>query len=63
MSGWVGVATPTLIYVGVEDRAEFDMIGVLVNDHGETKDGHVLTKAVEQGRVTVVFQHWLKRTR
>lgn len=63
MENFIGVASETLVYVGVADRAAFDRIGVPVRDHGENENGHVLSKTVGNfGRdeVTVIFQHWLK---
>lgn len=63
---YVGVPTPTLVYIGCPDRAEFDKIGAEAKDHGLDANGnHVITKAVtgpgsEEGRpVMVVFQHWI----
>lgn len=62
---FVGVATPSLIYVGCPDREEFDKIAVEARDI-RNDNGHVLTKMVEgpgstPGRpVKVVFQHWLE---
>jgi hypothetical protein len=52
------------VYVGVADRAAFDRIRAPCHDRGENRDGHVLTKSVEEtsdgGRTTVVFQYWIK---
>lgn len=48
------------VWIGVEEREKFDRIAAPVRDSGETEDGRVLTKVVEQGGVRVVFQHWLK---
>ena len=60
-SNFVGVATPTLIYVGVADRDEFDKIARPVSDSGPSADGnHVITKMVQQGKTKVIFQHWIK---
>lgn len=60
---FVGVATPTIIYVGVKSREEFDKIAAPLHDAGENERGHVLVKHVGEfdGKsVTVIFQHWLK---
>jgi hypothetical protein len=59
---FVGIATPTVIYIGVRDRAQFDKIASPLEDRGETENGHVLIKQVgEFGKgVTVIFQHWVK---
>ena len=57
---FVGVPTPTLIYVGIADREDFDRIAVRCVDHGEREDGHVLSKMLKSGKRTVIFQHWIK---
>lgn len=67
---YVGVTDPRLIYVILEDREEFDKIGLEATraDHPARtfKTGitipaaSVLFKAVEQHGVRVVFQHWLR---
>lgn len=60
---YVGVTTPTLIYVGVKSREDFDKIAAPLHDAGENERGHVLVKRVGDldGRnVTIIFQHWLK---
>jgi hypothetical protein len=60
-SNFVGVATPTLIYVGVADRDEFDKIAGPVSDSGPSADGnHVITKMVQQDKTKAIFQHWIK---
>ncbi len=61
---FVSVAGPTLVYIGVASRTDFDKIGAPCTDSGENQNGHVLTKQVggfKNGEVTVVFQHWLKQ--
>ncbi len=61
---FVGVTTPTLIYIGVKDRADFDKIALPLQDHGAGPNGHVLSKRLGEftrGTPTIVFQHWLKR--
>lgn len=57
---FVSVPSPNFIYVGIKDRAAFDMIAALSHDHGLNDNGHVLTKTVEQNGVRVVFQYWIK---
>lgn len=60
---FVGVAGPTVVYVGIADRTAFDNLILPVRDSGENEDGHVLSKvAGNYGRneVTVIFQHWIK---
>jgi hypothetical protein len=57
---FVGVPTPTLIYVGIASREDFDKICARCFDHGENENGHVLTKRLNSGRRTVIFQYWIK---
>lgn len=60
---FVGVTTPTLIYIGVKDRADFDKIASPLHDAGENERGHVLVKRIgdlDGKNVTIIFQHWLK---
>jgi DNA-binding LacI/PurR family transcriptional regulator len=57
---FVGVPTPTTIYVGLSDREDFDKIAARCTDHGEREIGHVLTKQIKSGRRTVIFQFWIK---
>ncbi|SDG59755.1 hypothetical protein SAMN05216338_1001856 [Bradyrhizobium sp. Rc2d] len=60
-SDFVGVVTPTLIYVGVSSREEFDKILLPALDHGENDKGnHVISKSIKQGETQVIFQHWVK---
>lgn len=57
---FVGIATPTLIYIGVANRAKFDSIKRSAWDSGLKPDGsHVLAKEIEQDGVAVIFQHWV----
>lgn len=59
---FVGVADARLVYVSLADRGDFDKIGAPCHDHGESENGHVLSKqAGNHGadEVTVVFQYWL----
>lgn len=56
---FVGVSLPSLIYVGIIDRAAFDRIDRPMSDY-DSGDEHVLVKRVEQDGCTVIFQHWLK---
>lgn len=58
----VGVPTPTLVYVMIDDRAVFDAIqGEARETKNETK--HVITKSVGEigNGVAVIFQHWPQR--
>lgn len=60
---FVGITTPTLIYIGVRSREEFDKIAAPLHDAGENERGHVLVKRVgdlDGKSVTIIFQHWLK---
>lgn len=62
---FVGVVDANNVYVGIADRAAFDLIAAPCVDHGEQQNGHVLTKKIGNfgaDEVTVVFQHWLKST-
>lgn len=59
---FVGVTTPTLIYIGVKSREDFDKIALPL-DAGENERGHVLVKRsgdLDGTKVTIIFQHWLK---
>jgi hypothetical protein len=61
---FVGIAGPTLVYIGVAKRADFDKLALPCADNGENADGHVLTKMVGEfkgSEVTVIFQHWVKQ--
>lgn len=60
---YVGIADPKLIYVLLEDRGEFDKIGLPATDHGQGSGGHVLTKTVKADDMMVVFQHWIRQPR
>ena len=53
-AAFVGVASPTCIYVGCPVRQDFDTIGVPAR-----ASDRVLTKTVEHDGLMVVFQHWL----
>lgn len=60
---FIGVALPTIIYVGIASREKFDKIAAPLQDHGENENGHVLIKTVgnmREDEVTVIFQHWIK---
>ena len=60
---FVGVDTPTTIYVGIGNRAAFDKIALTATDHGETpENGHVISKTVHGKDITVIFQYWLVPT-
>jgi hypothetical protein len=57
---FVGVDTPTTIYVDIASRAAFDKIALDMTDHGENpEDGHVISKSLCQNGVTVTFQYWV----
>lgn len=61
---FVSIACPTMVYIGVEKREDFDKIAAPCHDRGPNDSGHVLTKQVggfKPGEVTVVFQHWIKQ--
>ena len=60
---FVSVITPTIVYVGIARREDFDKIAAPVKDSGEMAYGHVLTKTVGADPSTgtcIIFQHWLK---
>lgn len=60
---FIDVTTPTLIYIGIQNREDFDKIAAPLHDAGANERGHVLVKIVGEldGRsVTIIFQHWLK---
>ena len=57
----VTVAAPSLIYVALAQRADFDRIALPLVDHGAGAIGHVLTKTATAGLCFVVFQFWLQR--
>lgn len=54
---FVGVPLPSLIYIGVADRAAFDLIDRPETDHRPKQN--LLTKSVEQDGCIVTLQHWL----
>lgn len=58
---FVGITTPTLIYVGVDNREDFDRIALPLQDNGPKDHGHVLVKTLGEigSTTTVIFQHWL----
>lgn len=50
----------TLIYIGIADRAAFDLIAHPCSDI-DNENGHVLVKSFDDaGGVMIVIQHWLK---
>lgn len=54
---------PTVIYIGIEKREDFDKIALPVSDRGEHEDGqHVLVKSIGADGVHVFFQHWIRST-
>jgi hypothetical protein len=57
---FVGILDPKNVFVLVADRSEFDRLARPVTDLGPRQDGgHVLTKTVNEGEMTVIFQHWI----
>lgn len=59
---YVGVADPRLVYVLLEDRAEFDKIGLVAEDHPENeRGGRCISKTIKADDVMVVFQHWIRQ--
>lgn len=59
---WVGVALPTVIYVGVVDRGQFDKIAAPATEHEPQPGGErCVSKSVEDPAlgVRVIFQHWI----
>lgn len=64
MSNWAAVATPRAVYVGLEDRAEFDKIALPATEHAPREDGErCVSKAVKDpaSGVMVIFQHWVTK--
>lgn len=60
---FVGIVSPRVVFIGVGDRAKFDMIDLPLIDHGENENGHCLTKSIQAPDLTgalVVFQYWIK---
>lgn len=53
-SAFVNVATPTLMYIIIKDKALFDAINLSATDHGK-----VVTKTEYMGGITVIIQYWL----
>lgn len=60
---FAGVALPSLVYVGIEKREDFEKIDAPAIDHRMNDDEAMrkplLSKAVEGEKVTVIFQHFL----
>ena len=57
-SDFVGVTTPTLIYIGVKKLEDFNKIAAAPQECvGDS--GNVIVKEVTDGKVTVIFQYWL----
>lgn len=50
----VGVATPTLMYIVIKDKAVFDAIDLPALGYDK-----VVTKGEQLGKITVIFQLWL----
>lgn len=61
-SGSIGAHGRTTLVL-VDERAAFDLIELPVMEHRkEPREApHLLTKAIEQGAVTVIFQHWIEK--
>ena len=53
-SAYIGVATPTLIYIVINDKALFDAINLPAQQHPK-----LLTKSEQLGEITVIIQYWL----
>lgn len=62
MSSYVQAATPTCVFVVMDDRAEFDKIALEPTAHPAQPDGSVCTtKSIwDSEKVAVVFQCWSK---
>jgi hypothetical protein len=59
---YVGIADPKLIYVLLEDRDDFDKIGLPAQEHEPNeRGGQCVSKTVKSDGVMVVFQHWIKQ--
>ncbi|AQV94786.1 hypothetical protein BJN34_12935 [Cupriavidus necator] len=63
---WASVTTPTCVFVGIADRAEFDRLALPAKDHRQqvsemVPPRNVLTKALDADGVMVVFQHWIPK--
>lgn len=61
---WASVTTPTVVFVGIANREEFDRLALPGKDHRQqiseqVPRRNVLSKALEADGVMVVFQHWL----
>jgi hypothetical protein len=57
---YVSIGSPERVHVVMIDRGEFDQIRLPCVDHRARAYGYeVLTKAIAQNGVTVVFQYWL----
>lgn len=59
-SNWAAVATPTVVYVGIATREEFDQIALPVQDIALILPDHpvlVKTTATPEG-FQVIFQYW-----
>lgn len=50
-----------LVYVSLAKREEFDRLPLPCTDHGEDRNGHILSKALDADGVRIVFQFWQKR--
>lgn len=55
---WASVIAPTLVYVGIVHRADFDKLALPQSDQGVDGEKKLLTKRMEGDGMTVIFQHW-----
>ena len=59
---YVGVADPKLVYVILEDRSEFDKIGLPAEEHAKNeRGGQCVSKTIKSDGMMVVFQHWIRQ--
>lgn len=53
-SAFINVATPTLMYIVISDKALFDAINLPAKSYEK-----VITKTEQMAEITVIFQYWL----
>ncbi len=57
---WASITLPTVVFVGIADREEFERLALPATDHRKREvRRNVLTESLEADGVMVVFQHWL----
>lgn len=57
---WAYVSSPTKVVVGIATRAEFQRIALPEMDHrAEQPAQALLSKTLDAGGITVVFQFWI----